>query len=233
MSAPRAHVAAIVVARDEHERIEAVVRALDGCGDVSEVIVVDDGSTVALDWIAQRYPAVRYIRHHQNRGKAAAMESGVQATRAEYIFFCDADLVGFGSEDASTIIDAVTSGAHRMYVGIRANPQQRAFLVFALCSGERCLHRMDWEALPAFYKKRFRVESGLNYRVKKRGGRLGYSVFRYRHTVRERKYGIWEGLRGRLLMAVDIMAAWLYIAFMDAWTRDGRGFPGTGARTSA
>lgn len=210
-------VAAIIPAYNEGIRLRPVLDAIVRCPRIQEIIVVDDGSREQLDWISAEYPNVRLIRHEQNRGKGAAMETGVRATSAEYIFFCDADLVGFLPEHASVIIEPVVTGTYDMYIGLRNNFEQRAVFLFALNSGERCLRHSDWEALSHFYKKRYRVEAGLNFLIAKRGGRLGYQVFPYRQTLRERKYGFWTGVRSRMQLSFEVLSAWLYIISVDYW----------------
>ncbi|MEK7643032.1 MAG: glycosyltransferase family 2 protein [Patescibacteria group bacterium] len=219
MSNTQKKVAAIVAAYNEGPRIESVLHSLVACSDISEIVVVDDGSREMLDWIHERFPNVTLIRHEHNKGKAAAMETGVQATDAEYLFFCDADLDGFLPEHASAMIRPVVSGEYRMFIGIRENPEQQAVLLFALNSGERCVLRGDWDALPVFYKKGFRIETGLNVFVKKRGGKLGYKVFSYRQTIKEQKYGFLEGTKERVKLMYQVGVAYFYIAFIDYWRR--------------
>jgi len=60
-----------------------------------EVIVVDDGSS---DWLADKltenaseFPQLRVIRHPQNRGKGAAVRTGVLEARGRFVLFADAD----------------------------------------------------------------------------------------------------------------------------------------------
>lgn len=63
---------------------------------LSEVIVVDDGSTDGsgplLDKQSQDHPSVRVLRHQSNAGKGASVRTGVLAARGRYLFFMDADL---------------------------------------------------------------------------------------------------------------------------------------------
>jgi dolichyl-phosphate beta-glucosyltransferase len=66
--------------------------------DQHEMIIVDDGSVDDLqDALTQYAPAlsanarIRWIRHNQNRGKGAAIRSGLNAARGEYILVADAD----------------------------------------------------------------------------------------------------------------------------------------------
>ena len=69
----------------------------DLAGDDWEIVLVDDGSSdgtaVAIDRLALRYVGhVRGIKHTRNRGKGAAVKSGVLATRGDRVLFCDADM---------------------------------------------------------------------------------------------------------------------------------------------
>ncbi len=216
MSATEKRVAAIIPTYNEGQRLRPVLESLSECGIIQEIIVVDDGSTYPPLW-STTFPKVRLIRHEKNVGKGAAMESGIRATNATYIFFCDADLIGFLPEHAEAIITPVISGTYRTFLGIRANPEQQAVFLFALNSGERCVYRTDWETLPAFYKKGFRVETGLNFFAKKNGDKFGYKVLSYRQTLKERKYGMWEGIRERWRMIYEVGTAYLRIILFDFW----------------
>lgn len=60
-----------------------------------EIIVVDDGSKDATravcDVMGVQFPDVLTIHHPQNRGYGAALKSGIDAARFDWIFFSDAD----------------------------------------------------------------------------------------------------------------------------------------------
>ena len=78
-----------------------------------EVIVVDDGPDDATAEVAGRYD-VRLIRHPQNRGLAAARNTGIEAATAPVVAFTDDDCVpaddwlealleGYGGSDAVAV----------------------------------------------------------------------------------------------------------------------------------
>ncbi len=84
-------VSILIPAHDEQEIIgDAIAGALDQDYPDFEVIVIDDGSTDLTPHVAATTSA-QLIRHDHNRGKAAALNSGVAAARGEVIVTCDAD----------------------------------------------------------------------------------------------------------------------------------------------
>lgn len=59
---------------------------------IGQVIAVDDGSPDASAEIAARYP-IEVIRHGENRGLAAARNTAVEASTAQFVASIDADVV--------------------------------------------------------------------------------------------------------------------------------------------
>jgi len=75
---------------------DALRPILDGLGESSEVILVDDGSTdgsgEALDDLAASNPMLRVLHLDGNWGQSAALEAGFLASRGKWVVTLDADL---------------------------------------------------------------------------------------------------------------------------------------------
>lgn len=81
----------IVPAYNEEQGLPVVIDALNQVIDSSyEIIVVDDGSRDGTRRAAEQC-ACRIISHQSNRGKGAAMRTGLRFARGDNIIFIDAD----------------------------------------------------------------------------------------------------------------------------------------------
>jgi dolichyl-phosphate beta-glucosyltransferase len=97
MNESRVELSVVVPAYNEEGRLEPGLRRaleyLRGRGCPFEMLVVDDGSRDATSAVAASFAAdgVRVIRHERNRGKGAAVRTGVAASRGERVLISDAD----------------------------------------------------------------------------------------------------------------------------------------------
>lgn len=202
-------VTAIVPCFNEADRIEEVLSILTKVKLFNEIIVVDDGSTDDTFEKVKKFP-VQYLRNSKNQGKASAMNRGVQTSTGDILFFCDADLKGLQPEIIEEIVRPVIEEKTDMFIGMRANKLQHLTKFSALLSGERALNRDLWEKLPDYYKKKFRIEIGLNKYAQHYGKGYQYKKFEnYFQTMKEVKYGVFDGFRRRILMFWDVYLAYL------------------------
>jgi SAM-dependent methyltransferase len=119
---PVARKTAIVITTYNHAHFlsDAIQSCLRQTAGVDEIIVIDDGSTDDPASVVARYSNVRMIRQ-ENRGLAAARNTGIAATDAIFLTFLDADdrllpeamVVGIRYLDAHPSA-AMVYGAHRM-----------------------------------------------------------------------------------------------------------------------
>ncbi|MFH0951509.1 MAG: alpha/beta fold hydrolase [bacterium] len=204
---------AIIPTYNEAERIRAVLEAVSNAKLVDEIIVVDDGSTDDTEKIVKQFEKVKYLKNQTNLGKAESMDRGAQATDADIIFFCDADLIDIKPEIIDGIIGPVKQGQFNMFIGLRENFMQKTVHLFAINSGERALRRIVWEKLPHYFKYKYRVEAGLNYYVKKYFGGFGCQTFNYSQPTKEMKYGVIKGTILRWAMNMSVLSAYIKEVF--------------------
>ncbi len=129
MSSVAARVAAVVPCKDEADRIAATVAALTALPQVATVVVVDDGSSDDTAAVA-REAGADVVRHPRNRGKAAALETGMARVRVlereaaerdpgeawrSALLFVDGDLQETAT-NVGVLTDAVLSGAADMTI---------------------------------------------------------------------------------------------------------------------
>jgi glycosyltransferase involved in cell wall biosynthesis len=85
----------IVPAYNEAKTLPALLDLVLASPVVSEVVVVDDGSTDGTGGIVARYaggPRVKAVSHERNRGKGAAIRTGIGLVTGEVVIVQDADL---------------------------------------------------------------------------------------------------------------------------------------------
>ena len=95
----------------------------------TEIIVVDDGSTdggieAIRDFIDDG--AVTLITHERNRGKGAAVRSGVREASGDLITICDADLE-YDPSDYALLLGPLLEGQTQVVYGTRAFGAQNAY----------------------------------------------------------------------------------------------------------
>jgi glycosyltransferase involved in cell wall biosynthesis len=212
--------AAIVCAYNEESRISRVLRVLVSYPEFQEIIVVDDGSVDGTAHEASLFP-VRVLRHEENRGKGGAMTTGIQATTAQIIFICDADIKGLTHNILDDIIGPVRQQVVEMMIAQRWNIAYALPFVPALAprlSGVRAFRRTLWDAIPSKHRKRYMVEAAMNHFGRTNGYRVRYATFRnMSHVIKERKHGAFKGLIARLKMCSDVVWITVRLKFEAAF----------------
>lgn len=87
----------IIPIYNEESTVEAVLNRVLAMENVREIVLVNDGSQdrtgAILDEWRGRHPAKMTVRHHEtNRGKGAAIRTGIAAVRTTFAAVQDADL---------------------------------------------------------------------------------------------------------------------------------------------
>ena len=91
-----------------------------------EVVVVDDGSTDGTDKVlaALEDSTVRIIRHAENRGKGAAIRSGLAKAGGDLVLIQDADLE-YDPDDWPRLLDPVLKGKAQVVYGSRFTGERK------------------------------------------------------------------------------------------------------------
>lgn len=105
------------------------VRAADVPLDL-EVVVVDDGSSDGTDQIlsAIEDSTVRVVTHPVNRGKGAAVRTGIERARGDVVLIQDADLE-YDPEDWPGLLDPILKGKAHVVYGSRFTGARKNMLL--------------------------------------------------------------------------------------------------------
>jgi dolichyl-phosphate beta-glucosyltransferase len=112
----RPRLSVVLPAYREAERVGATIERIRtelGAGlgpDGFEIVVVDDGSDDDTRARAEAAGADQVIRHAQNRGKGAAVRTGMLSAAGRTIAFTDADLA-YAPSDLVAVLEAIEGGA--------------------------------------------------------------------------------------------------------------------------
>lgn len=201
-------VTAIIPAYNEATRIGQVLLPLKASSLVDEIIVVDDGSQDETSLVAKRY-GVSVIELPVNRGKAAALDEGVQFAHNDVLLFLDADLIGLETQHIDKMILNYFEYRVDMVIGVFKNGRLNTDLsqkFSPYLSGQRVLRKELWSHLRKQYKLDFGVEMALTKVVIKKGlKRKLVELDGVTHVMKEVKRGFSQGFVDRLKMYSDIV----------------------------
>ena len=95
-----------------------------------EVVVVDDGSSDGSDKIisALQDSTVRLIQHRENRGKGAAVRTGIEAARGDLVLIQDSDLE-YDPDDWPSLLAPILKGKARVVYGSRFTGERKNMLL--------------------------------------------------------------------------------------------------------
>ena len=172
-------VSIIICTYNEEQTIAEVIKACCDYNPMTDVLVVDDGSTdqtVAVLKELKKSYRFRLELLPENKGKSWAMVDGVEHCDSEVILFFDADLSNITRQHFTSLLEPMRQGRADMVLGqpretmidYRINP-------FKSLTGERAMFRKDLlPILEDIREIRFGVETYINLYFQAEGKRIQY-----------------------------------------------------------
>lgn len=164
MSSIQKSISILVPAFNEEARLKGVLQQLEPLANADiEVICINDGSVDSTQAIIDSFsPKVQSLTHPINRGKGAAIASGILKANGDIIVFVDADLLGDLREVTLQLAQPLLEKKADGVVGYPIN--RRSDSLFKPLSGERAYFRKDLLPLvPKMQNKGYGLELFLNH----------------------------------------------------------------------
>lgn len=120
----------IVPTYNEAKTIQGVIEQVEGVSLDKEIIVVDDGSTDGTEKILReiKYPNLKVIYHSSNRGKGAAVLTGLVHAAGEYVIVQDADYE-YDPNDYVRLMSVAQKGEGDLILGVRFTQNHKGVLI--------------------------------------------------------------------------------------------------------
>jgi len=204
-------ISCIIPIYNEAERVGAVLDVAQNHHLISEVILIDDGSTDGTkEIIGQKLREnVKLISLEKNMGKSFAVAAGIEKSTNDIIFLLDGDLIGLTEKNISSIIKPVVSGEADISMSLRKN-SLLIYRIFKLdyISGERVFrknllinHLTEIRRLPGFG-----LESFINKLIIENSWKIKVVYWRNVITPRKaQKIGFFKGRKKDFSMIFQIL----------------------------
>ncbi|MFH1971891.1 MAG: glycosyltransferase family 2 protein [archaeon] len=140
----------IIPAWNEGKNIKRVLKTVTTFPHFNEIIVVDDGSEDNTSQEVKKFPKVRLIQHEKNKGKTAAVLTGIKKSRGELIVLIDADLIKLSHENISKMIYLILNKEYDMTILDRQGDREAIWgwtNGARFFGGERAFWREDFEKI--------------------------------------------------------------------------------------
>lgn len=102
-------VSIVIPAFNEESNVANVIKVANKISYITEIIVVNDGSTDKTEKIAKTAGA-KVINHEHNQGKGSAIKTGFKKSKGEILAFIDADISNLTEQKIDAIIKPILKG---------------------------------------------------------------------------------------------------------------------------
>jgi glycosyltransferase involved in cell wall biosynthesis len=195
------------------DRIQAVVLVSDI---QKELILIDDCSSDNTEQVLLQYQndhpqtEILYFRHEINRGKGAAIQTGIKKATGEYLIIQDADLE-YDPREYNLLIEPVVRGSADVVYGSRfmgGNPHRILFYWHSI--GNKVLTRLS------------NMLTNLNLTDMETGYKLCKTSIIQRIDLRENRFGFEPEITAKLARVPDIRIYEVGISYYGRTYREGK-----------
>ncbi len=187
-------IAAIVCCYNEARTIERVISDLLKIPFLSQIIVVDDGSSDNSRQILQKYKEeVTILFNASNKGKGCSVARALEIANCDIILLLDADIINYTAADLKLLVEPVMQWKFDFSVKV----PDSYFFLYVNVSGIRCYWRKDLLPLATAFTRtsKYGIELFLNKAMRQKSG-VFIKLSDYRHTDKFQKYpffrAVWE-----------------------------------------
>lgn len=215
-STSNTEISAIIPVFNEAGNISRVLETLRLVDRVSEIIVVDDGSTDSsveeIKMAAESDPRLRLLQKSINRGKGQAIYSGWQATKSPYLLLLDGDLIGLNLHHVLDLMRPVLNNQADMSIGQfkKGNwASDFAHWTTPWLSGQRSLRAELLGQISSKAAEGYGFETALTVGARQYQWRCVRVILSgVWHLPSEARRGFWKGINNRASMYRQIASAW-------------------------
>lgn len=205
------HIAVVIPAFNEEERLPAVLEAVKACPIVKQIVVVDDGSEDNTAEVARQF-GVKVIELERNRGKAGAVWVGLKEVNEPVVVLLDADLKGLKPEHMEALSRPIFQGDADMTLGVFRKGRlwtDLSHLIAPWVTGQRALPIERVNELPDFSNLGYGLEAALNKFAREHGWIVKTVILQgVSHVMKEEKLGLLRAIKARTEMYLEVGKGW-------------------------
>ncbi|MGM0439088.1 MAG: glycosyltransferase family 2 protein [Patescibacteria group bacterium] len=160
----------IIPAYNEEGRISNIIKTLQSCKKISSIIVVDDGSTDNTYLEAKRLKVDKLISHPENKGKGAALTTGVKHVESNPFLIVDADLKNFTTDHINQLVSKYKNNILVSGVLDRGDISGITKNLEGLIAGVRLMDKKIWEKVE---KEKLKDGYEIDYLIYEKAKKMG------------------------------------------------------------
>lgn len=194
---------------NEANRIIPLVNTLLGEPNLRRIICVDDGSAEKDSLKSMpKNERVLHIRHDVNRGKTAAVKTGLELVKTAWTLVLDADLINLKPDTIQTCINETINLDADLCIlrQIKALPTTRLLRLDILLSGERIIRTSILRAVLRDNFYGYQLEIAINKFCQSEKLRSYWISVPFWQLTKIQKYGLFTGFINELRASWQIVS---------------------------